>query len=244
MGVFSIFKKSISLSKNDIVKTEDIAEHLSRLLKNGTNLYFKSGNYGRSVPLVLKKIGEMRERIAFKAVSVFPEKEGAKITVEYETMGNRYKFETKVISYKEDTGIVISTFPSVIRDNERRREKRVKIPNRARFMVKVISGMGGGIGFSGDIIDLTLLGLSMYVERVIDIRSEKEMQVKDKLFTPGMELSVIRFKAEGSREAEVSGKLIYAIKDGAKIRVGIEFKKPSDNSLNIIKSMLMKFSGR
>ncbi len=244
MGVFNIFKKGVSVSKNDIAKREDIAEHLNRLLKNGTTLYFKSGNYGKSVPIVLKKIGEMRERIAFKAISVFPEKEGAKITVEYETMGNRYKFDTKVISYNESTGIIISTFPSIVRDNERRREKRVSIPNRARFLVKVISGVGGGIGFSGDIINLTTLGLGMYVERVIDIRSERELQIKEKLFTEGMELSVIRFKAEGSREAEVSGKLIYAIKDGARIRVGIEFKKPSESSLGIIKSMLMKFSGR
>ncbi len=244
MGVFDIFKKSVSTSKNDIIKTEEIAEHLSRLLKNGTTLYFKSGNYGKNVPLVLKKIGEMRKRIAFKAISVFPEKEGAKITIEYETMGNRYKFETKVISYKEETGIIISTFPSIIRDNERRREKRVKIPKRARFMVKVISGVGGGIGFSGDINDLTSLGMGMYVERIIDIRTEKEMQIKEKLFEPGMDLSIIRFKPEGSREAEVSGKLIYSIKDGTRIRVGIEFQKLSDNNLGIVKSILMKFSGR
>ncbi len=241
MGVFDIFKKSGSVSKNDIVKKSEKDEHLTRLIKSGTTLYFKSGSYGRSVPLVLKKIGE--KRIAFKAVSVFPEKEGAKITVEYESMGRRYKFDTKIFSYKEDTGIILASFPSVIKDNERRRVKRIGIPNRGRFRVTALA-MKSGIGFSGDIINLSTLGLSMHIERVMDIRSERELQIKEKLFTTGMDLGVIRFKSEGSREAEVSGELIYVIKDGPKIRVGIEFNKLSDNSLSIVKSILMKYTAR
>ena len=190
---------------------------------------------------MLKKIGE--KRIAFKAVSVFPEKEGAKITVEYESMGRRYKFDTKIFSYKEDTGIILASFPSVIKDNERRRVKRIGIPNRGRFRVTALA-MKSGIGFSGDIINLSTLGLSMHIERVMDIRSERELQIKEKLFTTGMDLGVIRFKSEGSREAEVSGRLIYVIKDGPKIRVGIEFNKLSDNALSIIKSILMKYTAR
>lgn len=239
MGVFDVFKKSGSVSKNDIVKKPEKDEHLTRLIKSGTTLYFKSGDYGKKVPLILKKIGE--KRIAFKAVSVFPEKEGAKITVEYETMGRRYKFETKIFSYKEDTGIILASFPSVIRDNERRRVKRIGIPNRGRFRVNVLA-MKNGIGFSGDVVNLSTLGLSMYVERAIDIRTEKELQIKEKLFTAGMDLGIIRFKSESSKEVEISGKLIYVIKDGPKLRVGIEFNKLSDNALSIVKSILMKYT--
>ena len=239
MGMFDIFKKGVSVSKNDIVKKADKDVHLTKLIKSGISLYFKSGNYGRSVPLILKKIGE--KRIAFKAVSVFPEKEGATIEVEYETMGRRYKFTTKIISYKEDTGIILASYPSVIKDNERRRVKRVGIPNRGRFRVNVLA-MKDGIGFSGDIINLSTLGLSMYIERVIDIRSEKELQIKEKLFSRGMGLGVIRFKSESSRQAEVSGKLIYVIKDGPKLRVGIEFEKLSDTSKSTVKSILAKYS--
>jgi hypothetical protein len=238
MGLFDKFSKSVKHGKNDITKISERKEHLLKLIKANSSLSFKS-SYDRNIELLLKKVGE--SRIAFKSLSPFSEKEGSIINVVYEFSGNRFRFETKVISYDDKTGIIISSLPSVIRDNERRKEKRVIIPNRARFLVKVIPDFSGRIGFSGDIHNLSTHGLSLNIDRVMDIKSEKGLQINQKMFEGIKQLQIIRFGQEGSTEIEASGNLIYVVKLGVKYRAGIEFNKTAGNSLRLIEAYLSKF---
>jgi len=238
MGLFGKFSKSVKHGKNDISKLPEKREHLLKLVRANTSLSFKS-SYDRDIELILKKIGE--SRIAFKSLSPFSEKVGSVINVIYEFSGNRFKFETKVISYDDKTGIIISSLPSVIKDNERRKEKRVVIPNRVRFLVKVIPDFSGRIGFSGNIYNLSTHGLSLDIDRVMDIKSERGLQINQKMFENIKQLQIIRFGEEGSTEIEASGNLIYVVRLGVKYRAGIEFNKTNNNSLRLIEAYLSKF---
>ncbi len=238
MGLFSKKNNGSKKGKLDIVKKTNIKEHLQNLVKASTTLIYKT-SYDKNNSLLLKKIGE--NRIAFKSLSPCTEKTGSTISIVYEFSGNRFKFDTKIISYDDKTGIIISTMPKIIKDNERRREKRTIIPNRARSLVKVIPNMSGRMGFAGDIINLSKHGLSLNVDRVMDLKTEKELQFNQKIFEGIKQIQIIKFGEQGSKEIQISGKFIYLTKVGGKPRVGLEFDKSQTNGLKLVEAYLLKF---
>ncbi len=240
MGIFDAFKKSRvkRKGKKDIIDEKDIGMHLRELEERRATIYNKS-SYGSSIPLRVEKVEP--KRVYLRSLGSFvPGSSGEKLTFEYEKGGWRYKFTAEVIGINEKTNLVAIKYPKAIRDNERRREGRAIIPPIKREYVKCLTGLGSGIGISGPIRDISTLGLGMIVEKMVDLAKQKEVKLSANLLKTGKEFQIIRFKLPGTRELEVSGKLIYVLREGMSIRVGIEFIKASD----IVKKNIQAYKGR
>ena len=239
MGIFDIFKRDhTSYDEKDMVNKVEKDAHLEKLIKNAVTIYF-TGSSGSKVSLFLRKIGTYQ--IAFKPITPVSIKPGEEMDLEYELSGGRFRFTTTLEKVQEENGILITTYPEVIHDNDRRRERRLTFPQRARPEVQVLESISGGIGFAGSIINLSTLGIGVIVDKVVDLKTGKDYKVKSAFIKEGMKASLIRFKFEGTMLTEVSGRVVYSVQDGNFVKVGIEFDPLSPMAMTSIRNALQRF---
>ena len=129
----------------------------------------------------------------------------------------------------------------MIHDNDRRKERRLTFPQRARPEVQVLESISGGVGFAGSIINLSTLGIGVIVDKVVDLKTGKDYKVKSAFIKEGMKASLIRFKFEGTMLTEVSGRVVYSVQDGNFVKVGIEFDPLSPMAMTSIRNALQRF---
>ncbi len=238
MGIFDFLgKKSLKKkSRRDIVDPKEVKEHLEELSKRKITLYSKS-DYGTLIPLRVEGFDGKHLKLKSHG-SYVPGKVKENIVFEYEKGGWRYRMECEVKEIDEEKGILIVKTPKCIRDNERRRVRRSLIPPREREYVKCLSGLGGGIGISGPLRDISELGFCMYIEKMVDLAKSREIRVSMNLLKEGKEFPIVRFKVPGSKEVEGGSRIVYIKREGSGIRVGMEFKRlsaPAKKSIDIYK---------
>ncbi len=236
MGIFDFLgKKSLKKkSSRDIVEQKGVKEHLEEISKRKLTLYSRSG-YGTLIPLRVEEFDGKHLKLRSHG-SYVPGKVKENIVFEYEKGGWRYRMECEVKEIYEEKGILVVKAPKCIRDNERRRVKRSLIPPRKREYVKCLSGLGGGIGISGPLRDISELGFCMYIEKMVDLAKSREIRVSMNLLEKGKEFPIVRFKVPGSKEVEGSSKIVYIKREGSGIRVGMEFKKLTGVAEKVIKN--------
>jgi len=82
--------------------------------------------------------------------------------------------------------------PEVVRHAERRSRMRTRFSPRERASTTVLEGIFDGIGASGALVNLSMEGLCMKIERAIHIRENRNLPVSTDLFTTGKCLPIVR----------------------------------------------------
>ena len=107
--------------------------------------------------------------------------------------GRRFKTQAR---FQGRGGYLQSEFvlPEAICHAERRSQVRVRLGHREAAKAVVLEGLFDGLGISGAIVNLSLDGLSLRVDRVIDIRKDRRLSPRSDLFVPGTPLALIRLQ--------------------------------------------------
>lgn len=236
-----LFKKNkIKLNKGDIGEKAQIISHLnnlsltSKILKNKNDLKqeFKLGEFSEERDFVdLISLGEIRGI-----------HEDHILTVEYMYENKRYKFSQRISSINNKTGIVKLYFPKVIRNNERRKFKRYKFPEKEEIYTILIPNFSKGVGLSGPLNNLCEQGGAIDVAKMVDVNSQKEIKISKHLAKP-QKLSLIRFKLPTGPQLELNGELIHSTFIKISLRAGFKFNKLNTKEKTIIDLFLNKKFG-
>ncbi len=231
-----LFKRNkIKLNKGDIGDRDKIILHLknlslaSKILKNMKNPQqeFKLGEFSAE-----------KDYLDLIALSdVLNINEDDILTLEYMYENNRYRFSQRVNSVNEKTGIVKLYFPKVIRNNERRKYKRYKFPEKEEVYAILITDFSKGIGLSGPMHNICEEGGAITVSKMIDVKAQKEIKVSKHLAEP-QDLALIRFKLSTGPQLELRGKLIHSTYVKSTLRAGFKFAKLSSKEKTIIQLFL------
>jgi len=232
------FKKNkIKLNEGDIGERNQIISHLKNL--SLTSKILKNKNDSKQE----FKLGEFSEEKDFVDLIALSEIRGINeddiLTLEYMYENKRYRFSQRISSINIKTGIVKLYFPKVIRNNERRRFKRYKFPEKEEIYTILIPNFSKGVGLSGPLNDLCEQGGAINVEKMVDISSQKEIKISKHLAEP-QKLSLIRFKLPTGPEIELRGELIHSTYVKTILRAGFKFNKVGNKEKTIIDLFLNK----
>jgi len=127
--------------------------------------------------------------------------------------------------------------PDEILHNERRQGKRVSFAQRENASASILESLGKGIGITGSIINISIGGISVSIDRAILIESEKEIKPQKNLIDSGKKLGLVRIKGiPGFAQLDTSG-TVNEIRRGHKWQIAIELPKLKDE----VKNNLVRF---
>lgn len=84
--------------------------------------------------------------------------------------------------------------PEVIRHAERRCKLRTRFSHRERASATVLEGFFDGTGATGGLVNLSMEGLCMKIERAISIREDRKLPVNSEIFPVGRSLPIVRIQ--------------------------------------------------
>lgn len=84
--------------------------------------------------------------------------------------------------------------PEAILHAERRSQLRVRFGSRNPARAVVLQELFEGLGISGPIVNLSMGGINVRVDQVIDIRKDRRIKPRTELFAPGTPLALIRLQ--------------------------------------------------
>jgi CheY-like chemotaxis protein len=115
--------------------------------------------------------------------------------------------------------------PEAILHAERRGNVRVRFTPREPAKAVVLEGLFEGLGISGPIINLSMGGFNMRVDRVIDIRKDRRIQARTDLFHSVSKLALIRLSdLPHTPMVECSGVLRHVSSRSEGFFLGIELE--------------------
>lgn len=86
------------------------------------------------------------------------------------------------------------SLPEAIRFGERRERIRARFGPREKARVTVLEDFMQGCGATGRLVNLSLSGLCMRVDRVIAVHGQGQIPISPAVFTPGTRLALIRIQ--------------------------------------------------
>jgi len=100
------------------------------------------------------------------------------------------------VHFRERNGYLkaIFTLPEAIRFGERRELVRARFGPREKARVTILENLDQGCGATGSLLNLSLSGLCMRVDRVMAAHDEHSSTVAPSLFTPGTHLALVRIQ--------------------------------------------------
>jgi len=84
--------------------------------------------------------------------------------------------------------------PEVVRHAERRCKLRSRFGLREKATVTVLEGIFDGTGASGHLVNLSMEGLCMRIDRAISIREDRKLGLSTSLFVEGATLAIVRIQ--------------------------------------------------
>lgn len=84
--------------------------------------------------------------------------------------------------------------PEAVRLGDRRERGRARFGPRERAKVTVLEGVFQGCGATGRLVNLSLGGLCMRVDRVVSVADDRKIPLTPQIFAPGTRLEVVRIQ--------------------------------------------------
>lgn len=84
--------------------------------------------------------------------------------------------------------------PEQVQHAERRCKLRTRFSHREKASATVLEGIFDGVGVSGSLVNLSMEGLCMKIERAISIREDRKLPVNADLFPVGRSLPLVRIQ--------------------------------------------------
>jgi len=122
--------------------------------------------------------------------------------------------------------------PKEISQNERRKHKRVSFAQRENANASILESFSKGIGITGSILNISLGGICVEINRALAIENEREVTPQPNLIKSGTKLGLVRIKGiTGFAELDTNG-VVNEIRRGHKWKIAIELPKLSNNIKN------------
>lgn len=113
------------------------------------------------------------------------------LTLVFTLDGHRLKAQVKYLSRGGYLQIVV-TLPEKVQFAERRSKLRAKFGAREKATVTVLQGLFEGIGVAGKLVNLSLEGLCLQVDRAIQVAGDKRIKIDEHLLPAGTKLMLVR----------------------------------------------------
>ncbi len=174
---------------------------------------FKKGSATTEILFIDKKSKALRVQMAdFEGM-----KHGEDAMAGFSLDKTWWSFHTKLVFDQDKPHLL---FPKSIRHNERRASPRTAFTPREQVKVTIMEGIGSGHGIFGMGKDISSDGMTVTVERAMNLSTEKETPVAKSLFKPGAKLAFVKInripgcpvvETQGIfRRLERSGKWVFA----------------------------------
>ena len=122
--------------------------------------------------------------------------------------------------------------PKEISQNERRKHKRVSFAQRENANASILESFSKGIGITGSILNISLGGICVEINRALAIENEREVTPQPNLIQSGTKLGLVRIKGiTGFAELDTNG-VVNEIRRGHKWKIAIELPKLSNDIKN------------
>jgi CheY-like chemotaxis protein len=118
-------------------------------------------------------------------------KPGEEVELHFPLANMRFKAQ---VTYQDRGRYMESTFkvPRAIQFADRRGAMRTRIGSREKASAAIFEGLFEGVAASGRLLNISMEGLCLRMERAIQINGSKRLALNKDLFPPGMELQLIR----------------------------------------------------
>ena len=131
--------------------------------------------------------------------------------------------------------------PESLRHAEQRSRLRSKFSTREKATVTVLEGLQDERGATGSLVDLSMTGLCMRVERAVAIRYNHPLTVRGDLFPRGTIFPIIRIEQlPYSPMVECSGRVAHIREDTdlGEVLMGITFDPVGENETQVLNQVM------
>lgn len=133
--------------------------------------------------------------------------------------------------------------PEAIVEENRRGKVRVKFSPREPARVTAIAGFFAGTGVIGRIVNLSLDGVCLRVDRAINVKDQKPLPIGPSLFRAGEVLDILRLQdLPQCPMVECSGTVCHIQRDTTGVLIGIRFERMGAAELKAIETVVNRKS--
>ena len=195
MAIKDFFKAKVEPDRErSLTDPDQILAWLEELSRMRTVMDLRLGT--AEAPTLAAKVELVGEETASVTLSLSPKPQteptpGQKAMVLFPLDGQRFQAE---LVYLGRGGYLEYRFkaPAAIRHAERRDSLRVHFHTRDLCQIVVLQGLYEGLGFSGELLDLSMGGCGFMVHRAIRVRDERRLPIRLDLLLPGTPLALVR----------------------------------------------------
>ena len=133
------------------------------------------------------------------------------------------------------------TVPETVVHAERRTKLRTHFSLRERATVTVLEALHDQCGATGALLDLSLEGLCMRLDRVVSVRDKRALEPSAGMFPPGTRFPVLRIEQLPFAPAlECSGVVAHTRDTGEGVTLGIRFEGLGDLGDQILNQVMSR----
>ncbi len=133
------------------------------------------------------------------------------------------------------------SLPEAIRFGERRERVRARFGPREKARVTVLEDFMQGCGATGRLVNLSLSGLCLRVDRVIAVRGEGQIPISPAVFTAGTRLALVRIQdLPNLPTIECSGITTHSGRSAIGTTVGIHLEGLGSLEQNLLAAVLAR----
>ena len=150
-----------------------------------------------------------------------------------------------VVRFLERGGYLeaVFTIPDVVRHAEQRGKLRARFGAKDKATVTVLEDLRDRLGATGRLVDLSMTGLCMRLERAVEIRGNDPLQLATSLFPAGTRFPIIRIdQLPFAPVVTCSGRVahIRGEEEGGGILMGIALDPPDDLEAMVLDQVLSR----
>ena len=201
MALFSKKKEPKSSGPLVITEQDEILAYLDEVFRRRVSLVFAYNKKEHETDILLVEAKNNVFRIQQRSAEKIPH--GADLVVGFSLDKTWWTFPSKLLINKEKPYLII---PKVIKHTERRKNQRTSFSAREQVKVTVMEGLGSGYGVFGMARDVSVDGMSLSVEKAMNLANEKEVTPSTSILRKGTRLSLVKVnKIPGCPLMEISG---------------------------------------
>lgn len=193
----------------------------------------------REVPAALVSV--MEDKVILAPQGVLTVDKGAPISLVLVLEGLRFKLATKLLETKQGSATV--ELPSEIVLAERRKRPRARINAREGATVTALTGLFDGVGITGTLENISETGISVRVDRAMEVKTQRKMHMGPNLLPPGQALMLVKLaKLPKCPTLELEGTVIH-LDAASGLVIGIAFEKGKEGLLAPVRSLVAGRTG-
>lgn len=203
---------------------QQILAYFEELERLGTLVHIHTGGAaGMCLGARVQQVGEAERQLVLGFLHQLPRLDvGAEVELHFPLAGRRFKAPV-LFEGRGDYMQCLFRLPPKIQFAERRMAMRARIGSREKASVAIFEGLSAGLAASGRMLNLSMEGLCMRVDRAVQLDGDRRLVPHPDLLHEGQRLQLVRIlNLPHLPVLECSGEVRYArASQGGPVLVGI-----------------------